>query len=113
MYDEKNDQPALANTSDLNEELGQVEYLFTDKTGTLTENLMVFRRCFIDGKTYMEKDCDGNIYLLPTSGNESEAVKLESWPVLKKKDYLYNSIEFIFISIKISCQLIRRRFGTS
>lgn len=81
MYDAASDQPALANTSDLNEELGQVEYLFTDKTGTLTENLMVFRRCSIDGNIYMEKDCDGNLYLLPPSGNEKEAVKLTSWKV--------------------------------
>ncbi|OAD56072.1 putative phospholipid-transporting ATPase IF, partial [Eufriesea mexicana] len=79
MYDEATDQPALANTSDLNEELGQVEYLFADKTGTLTENLMVFRRCSINGKSYMEKDCDGSLYLLPPSGNENEAVKLTTW----------------------------------
>lgn len=79
IYDKANDQPAVANSSDLNEELGQVEYLFTDKTGTLTENLMVFRRCSIDGNVYMEKDCDGNLYLLPANGNEEEAVKLSSW----------------------------------
>lgn len=85
MYDSDRDQPALANTSDLNEELGQVEYLFTDKTGTLTENLMVFRRCSIDGNVYMEKDCDGNLYLLPSSGNEEEAVKLTSWEVNPRK----------------------------
>lgn len=87
MYDKANDQPAIANSSDLNEELGQVEYLFTDKTGTLTENLMVFRRCSIDGNVYMEKDCDGNLYLLPPSGNEEEAVKLSSWEVKKKRKY--------------------------
>ncbi|XP_060071091.1 phospholipid-transporting ATPase IF-like [Ylistrum balloti] len=56
MYDEKMDQPAKANTSDLNEELGQVEYLFTDKTGTLTENEMQFRECSISGDQYMEVD---------------------------------------------------------
>lgn len=81
MYDEDSDQPALANTSDLNEELGQVEFLFTDKTGTLTENLMVFRRCSINGVTYMERDCDGQLYLLPPSGNEREAVKPTVWQV--------------------------------
>ncbi|XP_069104110.1 phospholipid-transporting ATPase IF-like isoform X3 [Argopecten irradians] len=56
MYDEKMEQPAKANTSDLNEELGQVEYLFTDKTGTLTENEMQFRECSIGGDKYMEVD---------------------------------------------------------
>ena len=81
MYDKYSDQAALTNTSDLNEELGQVEYLFTDKTGTLTENVMVFKRCFINGRTYMEKDCDGNLYVLPPSGNEEEAIKLTAWHV--------------------------------
>ncbi|XP_015172643.1 PREDICTED: probable phospholipid-transporting ATPase IF [Polistes dominula] len=79
LYDNASDQPALSNTSDLNEELGQVEYLFTDKTGTLTENLMVFRRCSINGKVYIEKDCDGSLYLLPPNGDEQKAVKLQSW----------------------------------
>lgn len=103
MYDAANDQPALANTSDLNEELGQVEYLFTDKTGTLTENLMVFRRCSIDGNIYMEKDCDGNLYLLPSSGNEDEAVKLMSWgvnPNAKKENMIF--VIIIYKNIIIS-----------
>uniref|UniRef100_A0A8C3V453 Phospholipid-transporting ATPase n=1 Tax=Catharus ustulatus TaxID=91951 RepID=A0A8C3V453_CATUS len=49
MYDEEIQEGALVNTSDLNEELGQVEYVFTDKTGTLTENSMEFIECCIDG----------------------------------------------------------------
>ncbi|XP_072034886.1 phospholipid-transporting ATPase IF-like isoform X2 [Amphiura filiformis] len=56
MYDEDYDEPAIANTSDLNEELGQVEYMFTDKTGTLTENDMQFRQCSIAGVRYKEVD---------------------------------------------------------
>lgn len=54
LYDEMTNQRAKANTSDLNEELGQVEYLFTDKTGTLTENDMQFRKCSINGIKYEE-----------------------------------------------------------
>lgn len=54
MYDEKADQPAKVNSSDLNEDLGQIEYLFSDKTGTLTENDMVFKRFSIDGRVFEE-----------------------------------------------------------
>ncbi|XP_011501705.1 PREDICTED: probable phospholipid-transporting ATPase IF [Ceratosolen solmsi marchali] len=80
MYDEISDQAAIVNSSDLNEDLGQVEYLFTDKTGTLTDNLMIFRRCFVDGKVYFEKDCSGNLYLLPGSGREEDAELINNWP---------------------------------
>ncbi|XP_060105861.1 phospholipid-transporting ATPase IG isoform X2 [Heteronotia binoei] len=52
MYDETIKEGALVNTSDLNEELGQVEYVFSDKTGTLTENTMEFIECSIDGYKY-------------------------------------------------------------
>ncbi|XP_035873634.1 probable phospholipid-transporting ATPase IF isoform X3 [Phyllostomus discolor] len=54
LYHEESDQKAQVNTSDLNEELGQVEYVFTDKTGTLTENEMQFRECSINGIKYQE-----------------------------------------------------------
>uniref|UniRef100_A0A665UUC2 Phospholipid-transporting ATPase n=1 Tax=Echeneis naucrates TaxID=173247 RepID=A0A665UUC2_ECHNA len=54
LYHEESDEKAQVNTSDLNEELGQVEYVFTDKTGTLTENEMQFRECSINGTKYRE-----------------------------------------------------------
>ena len=36
MYDEEGDIPAKAKTSNLNEELGQIQYIFSDKTGNVT-----------------------------------------------------------------------------
>jgi phospholipid-transporting ATPase len=37
MYDEENNFYSVARTSNLNEELGQIKYIFSDKTGTLTQ----------------------------------------------------------------------------
>lgn len=69
MYDAKTDQPAKANNSNLNEDLGQVDYLFSDKTGTLTENEMVFKQFSIDKIIYEYKD--RLVYKLDTDKPES------------------------------------------
>ena len=57
-YDEVNDEPRRVRTSTLNDDLGQVGYIFTDKTGTLTANLMQFRKCLVDGVSYGVGDSD-------------------------------------------------------
>ncbi|XP_026991105.2 probable phospholipid-transporting ATPase IA isoform X6 [Tachysurus fulvidraco] len=52
MLYEVTNTPAMARTSNLNEELGQVKYIFSDKTGTLTCNVMQFKKCTIAGVAY-------------------------------------------------------------
>ncbi|GIL71194.1 hypothetical protein Vretimale_17772 [Volvox reticuliferus] len=52
MYHADTDTPALARTSNLNEELGMVNTILSDKTGTLTRNVMEFFKCSIAGVSY-------------------------------------------------------------
>ncbi|KAK7034698.1 hypothetical protein VNI00_012105 [Paramarasmius palmivorus] len=53
IYYEKTQQRTLARTWNLSDDLGQIEYIFSDKTGTLTQNSMIFRQCSIGGKVYI------------------------------------------------------------
>lgn len=52
MYHEATDTPAAARTSSLVEELGQIEYILSDKTGTLTCNQMTLKHLVVEGQLY-------------------------------------------------------------
>ncbi|KAG0381234.1 hypothetical protein BGX24_000004 [Mortierella sp. AD032] len=52
MYDIELDQFCTPKTWNLTDDLGQIEYVFSDKTGTLTRNIMEFKKCTINGKIY-------------------------------------------------------------
>ncbi|KAB1256308.1 Phospholipid-transporting ATPase IC [Camelus dromedarius] len=58
MYYAEKDTPAKARTTTLNEQLGQIHYIFSDKTGTLTQNIMTFKKCCINGHIYGPKQVD-------------------------------------------------------
>lgn len=44
---------AFCRALNITEELGQIQYIFSDKTGTITENKMMFKRCCINGTDYV------------------------------------------------------------
>ncbi|OAD74275.1 hypothetical protein PHYBLDRAFT_177452 [Phycomyces blakesleeanus NRRL 1555(-)] len=52
MWDESTGQPCIPKSWNLSDDLGQIEYVFSDKTGTLTQNVMEFRECSVGGRRY-------------------------------------------------------------
>ncbi|KAJ3217909.1 hypothetical protein HDU67_007060 [Dinochytrium kinnereticum] len=70
MYHEASDTPAAARTSSLVEELGQIDYIFSDKTGTLTCNVMEFRMCTIGGIGYADIVPDDKKIRIDEEGKE-------------------------------------------
>lgn len=59
LYDPVTDTAAIPNSTALSEDLGQIEYVLTDKTGTLTQNIMVLKMVTVLGRaqdTYGEDD---------------------------------------------------------
>lgn len=52
MYYERLDFPCMPKSWSISDDLGQIEYIFSDKTGTLTQNVMEFKKCTINGTSY-------------------------------------------------------------
>ncbi|KAG0227094.1 hypothetical protein BGW42_003152 [Actinomortierella wolfii] len=76
MYDPVSNTPAEARTTVINEELGQVSYLFSDKTGTLTENIMMFRKFCVAGHSFHHDLDPESIAKARRVAEENEAMDL-------------------------------------
>lgn len=54
MYYAPIDQPCIPKTWNISDDMGQIEYIFSDKTGTLTQNVMEFKKVTVNGHPYGE-----------------------------------------------------------
>ncbi|KAJ3699609.1 hypothetical protein LUZ61_003314 [Rhynchospora tenuis] len=70
MYDANSNSRFQCRSLNINEDLGQIRYVFSDKTGTLTENKMEFRKASIFGKDYGEslQDVGAPLHEITSSG---------------------------------------------
>lgn len=100
MYDEKTDQPAKVNASDLNEDLGQIEYLFSDKTGTLTENEMLFKKFSIMGRVFGE--VEGEIMEDEADAPNNQDVNQFKKDLVSLRLYIY-IINLVFLYLYRCC----------
>ncbi|CAH1415134.1 unnamed protein product [Lactuca virosa] len=74
LFDEMSGKSVEARTSNLNEELGQVEMILSDKTGTLTCNQMEFRKCSIEGISY-----GGDVNAIVRAASHRMNINIESY----------------------------------
>ncbi|KAJ9155288.1 Phospholipid-transporting ATPase [Pleurostoma richardsiae] len=81
MYYEKLDQPCIPKSWNISDDVGQVEYIFSDKTGTLTQNVMEFKKATINGQPYGEAYTEAQAGMQKRMGidveKESERIRAE------------------------------------
>ncbi|KAL5118976.1 phospholipid transporting ATPase [Pleosporales sp. CAS-2024a] len=73
MYYEKLDYPCTPKSWNISDDVGQVEYIFSDKTGTLTQNVMEFKKCTINGVPYGEAYTEAQAGMQRRQGIDVEA----------------------------------------
>lgn len=73
MYYEPIDQPCIPKSWNISDDVGQIEYIFSDKTGTLTQNVMEFKKATINGQPYGEAYTEAQAGMQKRLGVDVEA----------------------------------------
>ena len=83
MYDEDSNTPMTCNTNTILENLGQVSYVLSDKTGTLTENVMKFQKMSIAGIAFSHEE----------DGEKTERIRFAVYGEIKPQDKTSFAVE--------------------
>ncbi len=81
MYYAPLDYPCVPKTWNISDDLGQIEYIFSDKTGTLTQNVMEFKKCSINGVSYGEGVTEAMIGAMKREGKDVSGFSAEKQEV--------------------------------
>ncbi|KAL8950774.1 MAG: hypothetical protein Q9222_003206 [Ikaeria aurantiellina] len=73
MYYDRLDYPCTPKSWNISDDVGQIEYIFSDKTGTLTQNVMEFKKCTINGVPYGEAYTEAQAGMQRRQGVDIEA----------------------------------------
>lgn len=96
LYNAKLDYPCTPKSWNISDDLGQIEYIFSDKTGTLTQNVMEFKKTTINGVSYGRAYTEALAGLRKRQGIdvESEGVR-EKEEISKDRDVMINELRGI------------------
>lgn len=90
MYYERLDYPCTPKSWSISDDLGQIEYVFSDKTGTLTQNLMEFKKCTINGVSY------GRAYTEALAGlRKRQGVDVDSEATIEREHIARDRVDMV------------------
>ncbi|GMM31804.1 aminophospholipid-translocating P4-type ATPase [Martiniozyma asiatica (nom. inval.)] len=96
MYYEKLDYPCVPKSWNISDDVGQIEYIFSDKTGTLTQNVMEFKKATINGVQYGRAYTEAYAEIRRRQG-----INVEEESVAEKKAIALDKIDMLDIINKL------------
>ncbi|KIJ56259.1 hypothetical protein M422DRAFT_219400 [Sphaerobolus stellatus SS14] len=96
MYYGPFDTACVPKTWNISDDLGQIEYVFSDKTGTLTQNIMEFQKCSVNGVAYGEGFTEAQRGSLRRQGKEEIDPEEQSERLQVLKDKMVQTLTKVF-----------------